>query len=78
MAPLPVGTYSLRHACHDVVVSGRYAYVADGAVGIRILDVSGPAPVPLQVHAGSLSAGLAVALSLWLVSSLFLSLRQLV
>jgi hypothetical protein len=41
--PTLAGTYDTSGNALDVYVSGKYAYVADGASGLQILDISNPA-----------------------------------
>ena len=47
--PVPVGeSTALPDLVTDVAVSGGYAYVADHAAGLRVIDVSNPA-APFEV-----------------------------
>lgn len=39
----PLGSYITPGAADNVQVSGNYAYIADGAAGIQIIDISDPA-----------------------------------
>ena len=39
-APREVASYDTPGYAYDVLVAGRYAYVADGDAGLRIVDVS--------------------------------------
>lgn len=50
MTPSIVGTYNTPGQARDVVLRGGLAYVADGAGGLRVLDVSDPA-LPVQLGA---------------------------
>lgn len=43
VAPKQVGGATTKGAVYDVAVSGKYAYLADGRTGLRIVDVSDPA-----------------------------------
>jgi hypothetical protein len=38
-----VGGYDTSGGALGVAVSGNYAYVADGAAGLQVIDVSNPA-----------------------------------
>jgi hypothetical protein len=42
-SPVRVGSYFTNGLATDVAVSGPYAYVADGIVDLRVLDISNPA-----------------------------------
>ena len=41
--PQRVSRFDTPGTAHDVVVSGKYAYVADGPSGVQVLDISDPA-----------------------------------
>lgn len=56
-APFLVGTWSSLVQTFDVSVSGNYAYVAAGAVGFWILDISNPAS-PSEVESLLMSGNL--------------------
>lgn len=46
--PVPVGFYDTPGTAYDVIVSEQYAYVADFAAGLRIVNISNPAS-PFEV-----------------------------
>ncbi len=55
--PQRIGGYATTDA-RDVVVSGNYAYVADGASGLRIIDVTNPsAPSQAGIYDTTLALG---------------------
>jgi hypothetical protein len=46
--PTLKGTYDTSSSAYDVTVSGKYAYVADYASGLHIIDISNPASPVLE------------------------------
>ncbi|NGX42681.1 MAG: hypothetical protein K940chlam7_00965 [Chlamydiae bacterium] len=44
LCPQLAGSYNTPYSATGVVVSGNYAYVADGSLGLQIIDVSIPCP----------------------------------
>lgn len=42
-SPSETGKIALPEPMHNIVVSGNYAYIADGKSGLRIIDISAPA-----------------------------------
>jgi hypothetical protein len=50
-----VGSINLTGTSEAVAVSGNYAYMADGYSGLRIIDVTDPAPVEGAPHTSKVS-----------------------
>ena len=59
----PIGSYDSKSYVHDVAISGRYAYVAERADGLLVLDISDPASPRLvgQAHTSGLALRVALA-----------------
>ncbi len=62
-APRRLGGNTTKGAVYDVVASGKYAYLADGKIGLRIVDVSDSAN-PITVGTLRLPVGDAVKVAL--------------
>jgi hypothetical protein len=55
-APVVVSTTVVTADGYEITVSGNYAYVADGASGFRVIDISNPL-LPVSVYQNNVNSG---------------------
>src|SRR5262245_4833744 len=58
-----VGRVDTQGACQTLVVSGSYAYVANGFAGLEVLDISNPGSPSIVANVGTSDFSIAVAVS---------------